>query len=174
MPKLSRALIVCLLLLCVIGLAATLSRSQADGPPYLFWIPLICNPAIPTTTPVAPAACATRFPLEADTYTTSPGYYRYLVKIVTNTQEIALIPYCSYYSVSWYATGVGGSIGPFYRVGEELFPLLGPSQVFSRTSELWDNSVGYFYYDCVGIRPECPLPPARDVPGPSPTPSPRP
>jgi hypothetical protein len=172
MPRLSRALALCLLLLCVIGLAATLSRSQAEEISHWLWLPQVRNAPAPTIPPTIPAACAARFPLEADVvYGVLPGWgWQTFTKIVTNTQEIALVPYCSYYYKINYSLGLGFA----YYWGEELHPILGPSQVFSQTgTPQEDNSVAYYRYDCVGIRPECPLPPTRlNVPAPSPTPRP--
>ena len=173
MLKQVRSLVLCLGLLCVMVLASAALSTRAEEPPHRLWVPLVNNAALPTIPLPTPAACATRFPLEADVvYGILPGWgWQTFTKIVTNTQEIALVPYCSYYYKINYTLG-GGSA---YYMGEELHPILGPSQVFSQTGTPHDNSVAYYRYDCVGIRPECPLPPTRlDVPAPSPTPRPRP
>ena len=171
MPKLSRALALCLLLLCVIGLAATLSRSQAEDPPHRLWMPLVNNAALPTIPLPTPAACATRFPLEADVvYGILPGWgWQTFTKIVTNTQDIALVPLCRYH-YSLFSSWMGVV---YEQVGEEYLPELAPSEVFSRTEHSIDDiSRGYVYYVCEGLRPECPRPTPRPEASPTPRPTP--
>ena len=175
MPKLSRALALCLLLLCVIGLAATLSRSQAEELTHRLWLPQVRNAPPPTIPPTIPAACATRFPLESDVIYGSRYGCANDTKIVTNTNDIALIPLCRYHYIVYYGW-VGISV---QYVGEEYLPEIGPSEVFSRTWQSVDDiSRSYFYYGCEGLRPECPRPTPRPevtptrLPEPTMTPAP--
>ena len=168
MPKLSRALALCLLLLCVIGLAATLSRSQAEEPPHRLWMPVVYNPARPTLPPpptpkpiptssYTPAAPCDPFPLEASVSDGVRYSYGFATKFVTNTTDIALVPLCSYH-LSWFAAWVGG--GEY--VGQEYLPELGPLKTYSSTWQAADDiTIHYYYYDYEGFRPECPMPTPR-------------